>query len=75
MMSENLVRWEFSPLSGWVPRSRGGWSELSGGAPSGASMRGLPGLPSGERPCARRLMKLLRILAAQKRRRKGRSGK
>jgi hypothetical protein len=75
MMSENLIRWECSPLSGWAPRSRGGWTELPGGAPSGGWLRGVPGLPSGEHPCAKRLMKLLRILAAQKRRRKGRRRK
>ena len=75
MMSEDLVCWEFSPLSGWVPSSRGGRSELPGGAPLGGALRGLPGLPSGEHPCAKRLMRLLRILAAQKRRRKGRRRK
>ena len=75
MMSENLIRWEFSPLSGWVPKSLGGWSELAGGAPVGGHLRGVPGLPSGEHPCAKRLMKLLRILAAHKRRHKGRGRK
>ncbi len=75
-MTETMMLWQFSPLSGSVSQGSGSGRgrQIPGGAPDGAKPMKLPGMPSGDHPCSKRLMRLLKILAAHRRRLNRRGG-
>jgi hypothetical protein len=71
-MSERMMLWSFSPLSGPSFRGRIRGSDLPGAAPLGGGGRDIHGFHARSASVSTRILRLLRILATHRRRRRRR---